>query len=171
MADAVAGAGKADPVLFRYGLYVAVVVGVFKAGLQGVVVNIGDREFGPDLPDPHGFKLQVGHGTGSVLRQGLIDAEPDFTAGRHIPADQVAADDFLGKRVAHTILLFHRFSGLLVGWAVPANGIFRPGAGRGQAGSGFSRREPGGVTEPFGKGSCMPGLPRLWGRWTSHKCR
>ncbi len=42
MADAVAGTGKVNAVLFGDRLNKAVVVGVFKAGLQGVVVDIGD---------------------------------------------------------------------------------------------------------------------------------
>ena len=41
MADAVAGTGKVNAVLFGHRLDKAVVVSVFKAGLQGVVVDIG----------------------------------------------------------------------------------------------------------------------------------
>ena len=41
MADAVAGAGEAHAVFARHGLDKAVVVGVFKAALEGVVVYIG----------------------------------------------------------------------------------------------------------------------------------
>ena len=43
MADAVAGAGEPDAVLVGDGLDVPVIVGVFKAGLEGVVVDIGHR--------------------------------------------------------------------------------------------------------------------------------
>ncbi|MPN65081.1 hypothetical protein SDC9_212860 [bioreactor metagenome] len=52
---------------FGDGLYVFVVIGIFKPGLQHVVVDIGDRELCLDPADVHGLKLQVGHRAGRVL--------------------------------------------------------------------------------------------------------
>lgn len=48
MADAVAGAGEVNAVLFGDGADKTVVVGVFKAGLKGIVVDIGDAFLGFD---------------------------------------------------------------------------------------------------------------------------
>ena len=47
VADAVAGAGEDDAVLRGDGLQVAVVVGVLEPDLEGVVVDVAHREFGP----------------------------------------------------------------------------------------------------------------------------
>ena len=68
MADAVAGAGEPDAVLGGNGLDVPVIVGVFKAGLEGVVVDIGHGLLGFDTRNAHSLKLQISHRSGSVLR-------------------------------------------------------------------------------------------------------
>ena len=84
VADAVAGAGEVHPDLFGHGLGVFVVVGVFKARLQGVVVDVGDRFFGLDPGDADGLEFQIGHGPGGVLGEGLVDFQADLAAGRHV---------------------------------------------------------------------------------------
>ena len=96
VADAVAGLGAEDAVLLRDALDVLMVIRVLKAGLQGVMVNIGNTLHRPDPADPHGFKLQVGHGAGGVLRQGLVDPDGDLFPGRGFSADQMGVQDFLG---------------------------------------------------------------------------
>ena len=68
MADAVSGTGKVNAVFFGHRLNKAVVVGVFKAGLQGVVVDIGHGLLGFDTRNAHSLKLQISHRSGSVLR-------------------------------------------------------------------------------------------------------
>ena len=93
MADAVAGAGEIQAVLFAYRLDIPVVVSVFKAGLQGVVIDIRNRTLRPDAGDAHRLKLQIGHRPGGVLGQGLINPQPDFIAGAgHIPIHQMGFD-------------------------------------------------------------------------------
>ena len=73
VADAVAGTRKINTVLFCDRADKTVVVRIFKAGLKGIVVDISDRTLGFNTVDPHCLKFKVGHGTGCVLGQGLVD--------------------------------------------------------------------------------------------------
>ena len=93
MADAVAGAGEPDAVLGGNGLDIAVVVGVLKAGLQGVVVDIGNRTLRLDPVDPHGLEFQIGHGAGGVLRQRLVDPQSHLCSRFHGAADQMGGNE------------------------------------------------------------------------------
>ena len=95
VADAVAGLGAEDAVLLRHALDVLVVIRVFKAGLQGVVVNIGYALHGSDPADTHSLKLQVSHGSRGVLRQGLVNPDGDLFACRGFSADQVGIQNLL----------------------------------------------------------------------------
>ena len=92
MADAVAGAGEPDAVLGGNGLDVPVIVGVFKAGLEGVVVDIGHRPLCFDPVNAHGLKFQIGHGAGGVLCQGLVNAQSHLSSRLHAAADQMSGD-------------------------------------------------------------------------------
>ena len=67
MADAVARFGEINAVFFGYGLDVFVVVGVFEACLQCVVVNVCNRFFCFNSGNANGFKLQISHGTSGIL--------------------------------------------------------------------------------------------------------
>ena len=62
VANAVARAGEVNAMLLRHGLNVSVVVGVLKAGLQGVVVDVRHGALGFDPIDPHSLEFQVRHG-------------------------------------------------------------------------------------------------------------
>ena len=73
VADAVTGAGEANASFFCDRLNKAVVVGVFKAGLQGVVVDIRHGKLGTHARHAHRFKFQIRHGAGGVLGQRLVD--------------------------------------------------------------------------------------------------
>ena len=95
MADAVAGLGAPDAVLLRHGLDILVVVRVFEAGLQGVVVNIGDRLLGLHPIHAHGLELQIGHGAGGILGEGLVDADGNLRAGHEFAGQQVRGEDLL----------------------------------------------------------------------------
>ena len=106
MADAVARAGEVDAVLFRDGLDVAVVVGVFKAGLQRVVVDVGDAALGLDARHAHRFKFEVRHRARGVLRQCLVDAQAHVGARRHFAAQPVCLNDFLCNGKSHFDLSF-----------------------------------------------------------------
>jgi len=101
VADAVARAREEQAVLGRHALQIAVVVRVAKVGLQHVVVGIADGELRADAGQVHGLELQVGHGAGGVLRQGLVDAQADLFAGDHLALGEVRLDDLLREVVAH----------------------------------------------------------------------
>ena len=104
MADAVARAGKPDPVLFRHRLDVAVVVGVFKARLEGVVVDIGHGALRLYPVQTHGLKFQIGHSAGGVLGQGLVDPQGGLLTGDHAAAHQVGRDNFFNNIPSHCLI-------------------------------------------------------------------
>ena len=95
MADAVAGAGVFQPVTARNALQIAVVIGIFKAALQRVVVNVRNGKFGFYPINAHGFKLQIRHRSGRVLCQRLIDADGNFFSGLHGSLNKVIPNQFL----------------------------------------------------------------------------
>ena len=95
VADAVAGLGAEDAVLLGHALDVLMVIRVFKAGLQGVVVNIGYALHGSDPADAHGLKLQVSHGSRGVLRQGLVNPDGDLFACRGFSTDKMGVQNLL----------------------------------------------------------------------------
>ena len=101
MANAVAGAGKAHAVLAGHGLYIAVVVGIFEAALQRIVVDVGHGKFRAHARHVHGLQRQIGHGAGGVLRKRLVDAQSNFCAGGHLSANKVAANNLLRNCIAH----------------------------------------------------------------------
>ena len=63
------------------------VVGIFKAGLQGVVIDIGYGQFRLDPRYSHSLKLQIGHGSRGILRKSLIYAESHLLSRLHLSAD------------------------------------------------------------------------------------
>ena len=83
---------------------VAVIVGVFKAALQGVVVDVGHALFGLDPVDAHGFKFQIGHGAGGVLGERLVNPQGDFAAGNHFTLHQMCLDDLLCDGQSHNYI-------------------------------------------------------------------
>ena len=101
MADAVAGAGEPDAVLGGNGLDVPVIVGVFKAGLEGVVVDIGHGSLCFDPVNAHGLKFQIGHGAGGVLCQGLVNAQSHLSSRLHATADQMGGDQLFCQCLSH----------------------------------------------------------------------
>ena len=101
MTDAVAGTGEPDAVLCGNGLNIAVVIGVFKAGLQCVVVHVGDRPLCPHPVNSHGLKFQIGHGTGGVLRQCLVDSQSHLGARLRAAAHKMRFDELLRQALSH----------------------------------------------------------------------
>ena len=77
------------------------IVRIFKAGLNGVMVDIGHRFFCFHPIDAHSLKLQICHGAGGILGQGLVDPDRDFIAGLHVTADQMLLDDLLRQCISH----------------------------------------------------------------------
>ena len=68
------------------------VVRVFKAILNGIVVNIRHGKFGLDALEPERLKLEIRHGAGCVLRKGLVYFDADLRAGYRAPLDDVLVD-------------------------------------------------------------------------------
>ena len=107
MTDAVAGLGIVDAVLLCDGTDIFVVIRVFEAGLQGIMVNVRDRTLGLDLIDAHRLKLEISHRTGRILRQRLVDLEADFLPHDHLAVYQMRLQNFL--RDCHTHVCVRSF--------------------------------------------------------------
>ncbi len=105
MANAVARPGKHYTVFLRHALEITVVVGVFKTDLDGIVVDIADRQLSFHLRDVHGFKLQIGHGARGVLGEGLVDANADFPARREDAVNQMIGEDLFHNVFSHGFFL------------------------------------------------------------------
>ncbi len=103
--DTVARLGKADAVFFGNTLDIHMIVRVLKTGLQRVVVDVGDRQLGFHPLQADRLELQVGHRSGRILRQRLVDADGDFLSGFHAAGQQVICDDFLGQGHSHVVVL------------------------------------------------------------------
>ena len=77
------------------------VVGIFKTGLQGVVVDIGHGSLCFDPVNAHGLKFQIGHGAGGVLCQGLVNAQSHLSSRLHATADQMGGDQLFCQCLSH----------------------------------------------------------------------
>lgn len=84
------------------------IIRVAEAHLQGVVVNIADRQIGADLANADGLVLKPCHGSGGVLGQGLIDAKTDLLAGNHLAGNEVLFNNLVGNGLAHSATLLRR---------------------------------------------------------------
>src|SRR5690606_41129756 len=69
------GTGEINTVPRGNALEKPVVVGIFKAGLEGIVVNITYGKFGFYPVQSQGIKLEICHGPGGVLGQRLVDPQ------------------------------------------------------------------------------------------------
>ena len=101
MTDAVAGAGEPDAVLFGDRADEAVVVGILEAGLEGVMVDISNRALGLDSRNADSLKFKVSHCAGSVLREGLVDADADLVSLYELAVNDVSLQYFFGKCKSH----------------------------------------------------------------------
>ena len=71
----------------RHALQIAMIVRVFKADLDRIMINIADGQLGFYFGHIHGIKLQIGHGSCGILSQGLVDTNADFFSGHKIAGD------------------------------------------------------------------------------------
>ena len=101
MADAVARATEIDAVLLGDRADEAVVVRIFKPVLQGVVVDVGNRTLGAHTRNPDSLKFDVCHGAGRVLRQRLVDFQPDFRALFELAVHNMCAQNLFGQCKSH----------------------------------------------------------------------
>ena len=81
-----------------------VVVGVAVVGLQQVVVDVLGRELGADVIQTHRLELEHDHRAGRVLRERLVDPDPDLLTGDRLALDQVAGDQLLRDVLAHGVI-------------------------------------------------------------------
>jgi hypothetical protein len=95
MADAVARLGEQYSVTLGYALYEFMVVGIFKAGLKRIVIDVCDRELCLYFINVHGFQLQVYHGPGGILRESLIDFDCDFISRSKYAIDEMILQDLI----------------------------------------------------------------------------
>ena len=77
------------------------VIGIFKARLQCIVVYISHAALGFNAVKPHGFKFKIRHGARSVLRQCLVDFKRNLAAHGHIARKHMRFNNFLCNSVAH----------------------------------------------------------------------
>ena len=101
MAYSVARTRKVYSVLFCNRTYKAVIVGIFKAVLQRIMVDIGHRALGFDPRYPHGLKLKVRHGSGRILSQGLIYSQAYVAARCHFSRHKVVFNYFFSYAQSH----------------------------------------------------------------------
>ena len=72
MTDAISRPGKIDAILLRDGLQVGVVVCIFEAYLDGIMIDIAYGKLSRNLFKSHGLELEIGHGPCRVLGKGLV---------------------------------------------------------------------------------------------------
>ncbi len=105
VANSVPGARQNDAELLRDAHQVPVIVSVFKADLNRVVVDVAHRQLRADPGNVHGFKLQISHGARGVLGEGLVDADADFPAGREVAVHQMFGQNFFHDVFFHWFFL------------------------------------------------------------------
>jgi len=76
------------------------VVSVFKAILQHVVINVAYRQSGSCPGYSHRFELEVGHRSGCVLGECLIYADSNFSSRNYFTRDKVLLNDLVADAFA-----------------------------------------------------------------------
>ena len=99
--DAVAGLGEPQPPLARRRSQEQVVVGVAEVRLQQVVVDVLRRDLRADLRDAELLELEHHHRPGGVLRERLVDPQPDLAPGGQLALEQVRSDQLVGDAATH----------------------------------------------------------------------
>jgi len=78
------------------------IVGVLEVELVGLVVAVLCGEFGLDLVEVERLELEPDHGSGRVLRENLVDLDPDLLAGVEFTRYQVIVQDLFGECLSHS---------------------------------------------------------------------
>ena len=95
VADSVAGLGIDDAELLGHGREEVVVVGVLKADLDRVVIDVRNGQLVLHALQPHRLELKVGHGAGCVLCKRLVYADSDFGIATGIPLHEMREENLL----------------------------------------------------------------------------
>ena len=99
MANPIAGTREANAVFFRYRLDITVIVGVFKARLQGVVVDVATESSVLTRSVPIASNCR--YAIVPVASVSVSDrCEARFPCRAHLPRDKVGSDDFLCECVS-----------------------------------------------------------------------
>jgi len=101
MADPVARPGEVNPEPSGDALKIAVVVGIFIADLNRVVIDVTYRQLGTDFREIHGLELQIGHGPRGILGEGLIDADADLPGGAFRSGFPMSFDNLFNDGFSH----------------------------------------------------------------------
>ena len=80
------------------------VVRVLGTHLDGVVVNVLNRNLGLDTGNPHRLKLEKRHGACRVLAKGLVYPDADLGAGDQLSLDKVFRENLLKNCPGHGII-------------------------------------------------------------------
>ena len=95
VAHAISRSGKPDAEALARAAQEEMVVGILVIGLDDIVVDILDADLGLHPIQVHGFELQHHQCASGVLRQRLVDADPDFLTRLHVTVHQVRLDQLL----------------------------------------------------------------------------
>ena len=103
--DSVTRAGEDHTLCRRYRLKIAMIVGVFKADLNSIMINIAEGQFVLNSLQAHRFKLKIGHRPGCVLGKRLVDGYSDWISSLKRPFFEVRAENFFRQGESHSVLL------------------------------------------------------------------
>ena len=101
MAHAVAGLAVPEAEALARAVQEEVVVRVAVVGLEQVVVDVLRGQLGADVVEPHRLELEHDHRPGRVLRERLVDPDPDLPPGDSLTLDEMAGDQLLRDVLAH----------------------------------------------------------------------
>lgn len=79
----------------------SVVVGILKAALERVVVDVCHGALSLYAVNAHSLELEVSHCTSCVLRKGLVDLQTDLCSLYHLAVDDVRLDDLFSQCKSH----------------------------------------------------------------------
>ncbi len=77
------------------------VVRVLEVELVGLVVTVLGRDLRLDLVEVERLELQPDERPSRVLREHLVDLDPDLLAGLELPVHEVVGEDFFSERLSH----------------------------------------------------------------------
>ena len=101
MAHAVAGPAEPEAKPPARAFEKQVVVGILGVFLNQVVIDVLHRQLGADPIQLHRFEFEHHQSARRVLRQGLVDPQPDFAPGRHFPFEQMGFNQLASDVLRH----------------------------------------------------------------------
>ena len=96
VADTVARTGEANAVLLGHAADKTMVICIFKAVLQCVMIDVCHRKLCFDSGYPHCLVFQISHCSRCILCQRLVDAQTDLGALNQFAIHNVRLQNFFG---------------------------------------------------------------------------